>query len=107
MSGGPQQGKQPVSVAPAGPYAHPLHPILVTVPIGASVAGVVFDLASNVAANPAFSAEGARWLIAIGVPGALAAATVGFPVSVVGGHGVFADETVVSMLPTALGVGRS
>ncbi|RMI31488.1 DUF2231 domain-containing protein [Nocardia stercoris] len=71
--------KHPVSAALAGPYGHPFHPILVTVPIGAWVASVVFDLASHVAGDDAaYLAHGAQWLIAIGVLGALAAATVGF-----------------------------
>ena len=69
--------KQPVTRL-AGAYGHPLHPVLVTVPIGAWVASLVFDLASHVVAEPAFLAEGSRWLIALGVLGALAAATVGF-----------------------------
>jgi GTP cyclohydrolase I len=36
MDGGLQHldAKRPVSAAPAGPYGHPIHPILVTVPIG-------------------------------------------------------------------------
>ncbi|UQU61907.1 DUF2231 domain-containing protein [Couchioplanes caeruleus] len=62
----------------AGPYGHPLHPALVAVPIGAWIASFVFDLASHVVDNPGFLAEGARWLIGLGVLGALAAATVGF-----------------------------
>ncbi|MGW0424100.1 hypothetical protein [Streptomyces sp. NPDC003015] len=41
-----QQAKRPVSAALAGPYGHPFHPILVTVPIGAWVASLVFDIAS-------------------------------------------------------------
>ena len=41
-----QQAKRPVSPLLAGPYGHPLHPMLVTVPIGAWVAATVFDLAS-------------------------------------------------------------
>ncbi|WP_167471911.1 DUF2231 domain-containing protein [Nocardia arthritidis] len=74
----PQQAKRPVSVLLAGPYGHPFHPIFVTVPIGAWVASFVFDLASQWVDDPAFLAKGALWLIAIGVLGALAAATVGF-----------------------------
>ncbi|MFL6055422.1 MAG: DUF2231 domain-containing protein [Actinoallomurus sp.] len=70
--------KQPVSAALAGPYGHPLHPILVTVPIGAWVASLVFDIASHVVRDPGFLTRGAMWLIAIGVLGALAAAMVGF-----------------------------
>ncbi|MEU9500958.1 DUF2231 domain-containing protein [Streptomyces sp. NPDC048196] len=72
------RAKRPVSAALAGPYGHPFHPILVTVPIGAWVAGVVFDIASHLVHDPAFLAQGAMWLIALGVVGALVAATVGF-----------------------------
>src|SRR3954447_17131733 len=70
--------KRPASAALAGPYGHPFHPILVTVPIGAWVASVVFDLASHVSGPADALAVGARWLVAIGVLGALAAACVGF-----------------------------
>ena len=73
-----QQAKRPVSAVLAGPYGHPLHPVLVNVPIGAWVAASVFDLASHVVHGPGFLARGAWWLIAIGVLGALAAALVGF-----------------------------
>lgn len=68
--------KQPVTRL-AGPYGHPLHPVLVPVPIGAWVASLVFDLATHVVAEPGFLSEGSRWLIAIGVVGALAAASAG------------------------------
>ena len=77
MVSGFEQAKQPVSVL-AGPYGHPFHPILVTVPIGAWVASLVFDIASHFNSNPGFLIEGARWLIGIGVIGALAAAVLGF-----------------------------
>jgi uncharacterized membrane protein len=73
-----RQAKRPVSAALAGPYGHPFHPILVTVPIGAWVASLVFDIASRLVSDPAVLAEGSRWLLAIGVLGALAAAMVGF-----------------------------
>ncbi|MER6307309.1 DUF2231 domain-containing protein [Streptomyces sp. NPDC001657] len=72
------RAKRPVSAALAGPYGHPFHPILVTVPIGAWVASVVFDIASHLVPDPAFLAQGATWLIALGVVGALVAAMVGF-----------------------------
>lgn len=72
------EAKQPVSAMLAGPYGHPFHPILVTVPIGAWVSGLVFDIASKVVDNPGFLTQGSVWLIAIGVLGALAAAMVGF-----------------------------
>ncbi|MGP4049735.1 DUF2231 domain-containing protein [Streptomyces sp. 2A115] len=73
-----RQAKQPVSAALAGPYGHPFHPILVTVPIGAWVGSLVFDIASRIVDRPGFLAHGSAWLIAIGVLGALAAASVGF-----------------------------
>jgi uncharacterized membrane protein len=72
------RAKEPVSAVLAGPYAHPFHPILVTVPIGAWVASLVFDVASHLAGSEVALAVGARWLIAIGVLGAVAAAAVGF-----------------------------
>jgi uncharacterized membrane protein len=71
------QAKRPVSLI-AGTYGHPLHPILVTVPIGAWVTSLVFDVASHLVHQPGFLAQGALWLIAIGVLGALAAACAGF-----------------------------
>ncbi|MFE7717677.1 DUF2231 domain-containing protein [Nocardia rhizosphaerihabitans] len=69
--------KRPVNAVLAGPYGHPFHPILVTVPIGAWVASLIFDVGSRIVDDPAFLAQGARWLIAIGVLGALVAAAVG------------------------------
>ena len=78
MEGRENRAKEPVSALLAGPYGHPFHPILVTVPIGAWISSLVFDIASHLS-DPATSfATGARWLIGIGVLGALAAATVGF-----------------------------
>ena len=72
------RGKQPVSAALAGPYGHPFHPILVTVPIGAWAASLVFDIASHLVSEPGFVTAGSTWLIGIGVVGAVAAALVGF-----------------------------
>ncbi|MBM7369054.1 DUF2231 domain-containing protein [Gordonia hydrophobica] len=77
MESTPDRAKHPASAALAGPYGHPYHPILVTVPIGAWVTSLVFDVASHIVADPAFLNRGALWLIGIGVLGALAAATVG------------------------------
>jgi uncharacterized membrane protein len=72
-----RQAKRPVSIV-AGPYGHPFHPILVTVPIGAWVAALVFDLVSLAADEPESWATGAYWLIGIGIVGALVAAMAGF-----------------------------
>lgn len=61
----------------AGPTGHPAHPAVVALPIGAWVASAVFDVASHVVAEPAFLAYASRWLIGLGVLGALAAAMFG------------------------------
>jgi len=61
----------------AGPYGHPFHPILVTIPIGAWVSSLVFDIGSFLVAEPAFLREGSKWLIVIGAIGAVSAALVG------------------------------
>jgi uncharacterized membrane protein len=74
---GQQQAKRPVSAVLAGPYGHPFHPILVTVPIGAWACSLVFDVASRVVSDPEFLTRASMWLIGLGVLGALAAASVG------------------------------
>lgn len=71
------KAKRPVSAALAGPYGHPFHPILVTVPIGAWLGSLVFDIASQAVDDPDFLSRGAAWLIAIGVIGAVAASFIG------------------------------
>ncbi|WP_427885559.1 DUF2231 domain-containing protein [Kribbella sp. GL6] len=55
-----------------------MHPAAVAIPIGCWTASLVFDLASRFVTDGAFLARGSRWLIALGVLGALAAATLGF-----------------------------
>jgi uncharacterized membrane protein len=73
----PDDASRPVTTL-AGPYGHPFHPILVTVPIGAWVASIVFDIVSRAGNDgPAF-ADGAYWLVGIGIVGALVAAVFGF-----------------------------
>src|SRR5215467_14911847 len=70
------QAKQPVTVL-AGTYGHPLHPILVTVPIGAWVTSLVFDIASHAVHPAGFLAQRSLWLIAVGAIGAVLAAGAG------------------------------
>lgn len=70
------RAKRPLTIA-AGPYGHPFHPLLVTVPIGAWVASLVFDFVSLGASDPHIYTRGAYWLIGIGVVGAVVAAGVG------------------------------
>jgi uncharacterized membrane protein len=68
--------KDPLSVA-AGPYGHPFHPILVTVPIGAWITSFVLDIGSRTADVPGALARGAFWAIGVGIVGALVAALFG------------------------------
>src|SRR5213078_982886 len=71
------QAKQPAS-AVAGPYGHPFHPILVTIPIGAWVCSLIFDIATRVnSAGSAPLTDASYWLIGIGILGALLAAVFG------------------------------
>jgi uncharacterized membrane protein len=71
-----QEAKRPIN-AVAGPYGHPFHPILVTLPIGAWIASVVFDVASKIDESAPALVEGAYWLIGLGVVGAVVAAVFG------------------------------
>lgn len=75
---GMRHAKQPVNALLAGPYGHPYHPMLVTVPIGAWVLSLGFDIASQVTSKPGFLAQGSEWLIAAGVLGGVAAGLTGF-----------------------------
>jgi uncharacterized membrane protein len=69
--------KQPLTVA-AGPYGHPFHPILVTVPIGAWVCSLVFDISTRLNSNGSKPlTDASYWLIAIGLVGAVVAALFG------------------------------
>ena len=61
----------------AGPYGHPFHPILVTIPIGTWTASVIFDIIGLFAEDATPYAVGAQILIAIGVVGAVVAAVFG------------------------------
>jgi uncharacterized membrane protein len=71
------QAKQPKTIL-AGPYGHPFHPVMVTVPIGAWVASIVFDIIALVnSEDESVFAEGAYWLIGIGIVGAVLAAVFG------------------------------
>jgi uncharacterized membrane protein len=70
------EAKRPVTPL-AGPYGHPFHPILVTIPIGAWVVSLIFDLVSNGAGEPEIFVKGAFWLVGIGILGAVVAALFG------------------------------
>ena len=76
MDAGQLQSKKPRSLL-AGSYGHPVHPIMVTVPIGAWVCSLVFDLVSYGSSDPKAWSSGAMWLILLGALGAAAAAVWG------------------------------
>jgi uncharacterized membrane protein len=61
----------------AGPYGHPFHPILVTIPIGTWTASFVFDIIGFFAEDPEPYAVASRILILIGLIGAVVAAVWG------------------------------
>lgn len=62
----------------SGPYGHPFHPGLVAIPIGTWIASIIFDIvAMTNTSDEAVFAEGAYWLIGIGIIGALVAALFG------------------------------
>jgi uncharacterized membrane protein len=69
----PKQGATKLS----GPYGHPFHPILVTIPIGAWVSSLVFDITTRVGNGSRSLVDAAYWLIAIGILSALVAALFG------------------------------
>lgn len=62
----------------AGPYGHPFHPIVVTIPIGTWTASLVFDIIGFFADDAAPFVVGANVLIVIGLAGAVIAALLGF-----------------------------
>jgi uncharacterized membrane protein len=63
-------------VSSANLAGHPLHPILITLPIGFFVATFLFDLVFWQSGNQAF-ATGALWLLGAGLIGAALAAITG------------------------------
>ena len=76
MDAGHLQSKKPLSPV-AGSYGHPVHPILVTLPIGGWVFSLVFDFDSYVSSEPRIWSVGAMWLVLLGVIGAALAAVWG------------------------------
>ena len=72
----PDSAKRPRN-ALAGSYGHPVHPILVTIPIGTWTASLIFDIAAKARDDSAAFAQGSHWLIGIGILGALLAAIFG------------------------------
>lgn len=71
-----RQAKRPATPL-AGPYGHPFHALLVTIPIGTWVASFVFDIITVAGDEPESFQRGALWLIGIGLIGAVLAAAVG------------------------------
>ena len=72
-----RRAKRPRTVL-AGPYGHPFHAMVITIPIGAWTASVLFDLVAIFGERPEVFARGAAWLIGIGFVGGVVAAVLGF-----------------------------
>ncbi|MFJ4046343.1 DUF2231 domain-containing protein [Microbacterium sp. NPDC089987] len=98
-----QQAKQPKSVL-AGPYGHPFHPILITLPIGSWVASLVFDIIALVSDDPEPYARAAWILIVIGLVGAVLAALFGFMDYLQLARGTTARKTATIHMVLNLGV---
>ncbi|MBW9093007.1 DUF2231 domain-containing protein [Microbacterium jejuense] len=88
----------------AGPYGHPFHPILVTIPIGAWIASLVFDIIGLVSNDPEPYVRGAWVLIVIGLVGAVLAAVWGFIDYAQLGRSTAARRTATIHLTLNLGV---
>jgi len=73
----PQMLAKRPRTAAAGSYGHPVHPILVTVPIGAWLTSFALDIGSRIVHQGAELTRAARWVILIGCIGALLAALTG------------------------------
>lgn len=71
-----RRAKRPRTIL-AGPYGHPFHALLVTIPIGTWTASLVFDIAAGVTGDTEAFSRGAAWLIGIGIVGAVLAAIAG------------------------------
>jgi len=87
----------------AGPYGHPFHPILVTIPIGTWTASVIFDIIGLFADDATPYAIGAQILIAIGVVGAVVAAAFGLLDLVTLARGTAARRTALIHMGLNLG----
>jgi hypothetical protein len=55
--------------SPGRSLCHPLHPILVTIPIGAWVSSLVFRYRVHIVGRPGILTQASQWLIAICVIG--------------------------------------
>jgi uncharacterized membrane protein len=71
-----RRAKRPRTIL-AGPYGHPIHAILVTIPIGSWTAALIFDFVAFFADDTEVFTRGALWLTGIGIVGALLAAIMG------------------------------
>lgn len=61
-----------------GTYGAPVHPTLVTIPIGTWLASLLFDVGSRLGGPPQALATASCWLIGIGVGGGIGAASAGY-----------------------------
>ncbi len=88
---------EPASVHPstAAVAGHPMHPMVVPIPIGLLTAAVVSDVAYAVTGD-GFWARASRWLLGGGIVGGLVAASIGL-----------VDFTTIRRARSATGVGHA
>jgi uncharacterized membrane protein len=90
-----RRAKRPRTIL-AGPYGHPVHALLVTIPIGAWTASLIFDIVAAAGDEPEVFSRGAEWLIGIGLVGAVLAAIAGLMDLSVISHGTRARKIALT-----------
>ena len=62
----------------SGPSGHPFHPIVATLPVGAFVSSLIFDVLTRTRAHGLpYLVDGAYWLIGVGLVGGILAGLLG------------------------------
>ena len=62
----------------SGPSGHPFHPLVATLPVGAFLCSLIFDILTRTRAHGLpYLVDGAYWLIGVGLVGGLLAGLVG------------------------------
>lgn len=62
----------------AGEYGRPVHPLVVTIPIGVWFASLIFDVGSRIGGPGLVLSVASYWLIGIGIVTAIVASVLGF-----------------------------
>lgn len=91
-----------VTAGRSGRSRRPVHPAVVTIPIGCWMASLVFDIASRIVAAPAFLTRSSTWLVGIGLLGAVIASLTGFRDALAIPVGTKASRTAATHMALAM-----